>query len=718
MLQVSNIQALLALNSSERAAHPLVYVSGYAQEDDGGAQLVQWKPDSTKTPNGGTVHEPTDADGRPGRWEQLHRGVGDFRTFGVFGPTVPADAALDAMMSDPAIHRIEAHTDLNFTKRHVFHRSNIELDFHNHTVTTAGIELNTRDNPFGAVLCFRGTPAGQTQSVVLSAELKELTDVLEVADASAFQAEDWWIARVEPHAEGRAQRELDYLLRVTEIIDATHIRVGYKLGWPLAAGRQITYTRMHPVQRCHVRNMRFEGVPVPPSISTTTRPFETWDQIGSNPVAYEFAVECDVSGIYATRVFWPVIQRRYCSHYVTERCELINPVERDWGGTGYLTQQLNVLYGHVRDCNTSNSRHLNDFTCAGYCMVENCHADGDEYGPFVTHGQFEHDLVFVGNSGLLSFANSGTTWGNSAKRITVKRHVACRVVAHKWLTDLTLEEVHAVRVEGIVDSGSIWANVDGLQMRGCTAEAMLTLSKGSNRSKRPNVIDGCAFGMVEGAELARCVHTGTTDPGYTPVDDDLTILNSKFYNVERVELGSINRLTLVHTWFIGASAKTGVVRVASRDITMQGGGFDNCGFLLIGAWDKPNRDGTNPERRTDQSIGIEHGATFRGTNGELAFLKSTDPTNRIVWSIGSCTSTAANAETAHFHIEGGSHRLKAVGAVFRGGRYEAANAGFGDSAGQYLLLASCVEEGVNRVSMPDEGSSVQTRMGNLIIEEL
>src|SRR5690606_37992570 len=103
--------------------------------------------------------------------------------------------------------------------------------------------------------------------------------------------------------------------------------------------------------------MKFVGVPVPVN-GKSTRPTPDWDMIGSNPVAYEYAVECDASGIQATKVFWPVVMRRYNTNFVTERCQLMNPEERDWGGTGYLTQQINVLYGHVRDCNTSNARHL------------------------------------------------------------------------------------------------------------------------------------------------------------------------------------------------------------------------------------------------------------------------------------------------------------------------------------------------------------------------
>ena len=76
----------------------------------------------------------------------------------------------------------------------------------------------------------------------------------------------------------------------------------------------------------------------------------------------------------------PVLLRRHNTEYVTERCSLANPIEVVVGGTGYLTQQIHCLYGKVRDCTTSNARHLNDFTGSAYCMVENCHGDGDFHG--------------------------------------------------------------------------------------------------------------------------------------------------------------------------------------------------------------------------------------------------------------------------------------------------------------------------------------------------
>ncbi|GFZ80082.1 hypothetical protein GCM10008018_27040 [Paenibacillus marchantiophytorum] len=695
MIQLSNLEELLACKPHPMDDGQLVYVEGYYEKGDGGCKLVRWMASSNNTDNGGTIHDPRT--GGSGRWETVHRGVGDYRWFGIMDATVNADDAMDAMVNDGSIHLIEAHTDLNFVRRHTYDRSDIELNFGGHTVTTEGVELNTPANPFGAVIFFQGKVSGETQILTLSADLPEQTDTLEVLDSTLFAVDDWWKVRVKNNPAGSAQRELDYLLQITEIIDGSHVRVNYKLGWSLAAGREITFMKMNPVFRSHVRNMNFVGVPVPDNGSTSEKPSENWDQLGSNPIAYEFAVACNVADITATKVFWPVVERRYCTHYVTERCRLTNPEEVIWGGTGYLTQQLNVLYGHVRDCHTSNARHLNDFTCAGYCMVENCHGDGDEHGSFVTHGQYEHDLTFVGNSGLLSFANSGTTWGDSAKRITVTKHVGSRVVAHKRITDLTLEDVHAVYKEGLVDSGTIWANADGLQMRGCTADTMLTLSQSSSRSKRSNLADGCAFGMTKNGEMARL--PGVANAGFGPVSSDFVMLNCHFHNVDGNLVGSIKRLRLTNTWFVGASPEASPIQICSDEVVIHGGGFENSGIELTG---------TN-----NQSITIDGGTSFRGANADKAYLRNRNAAGIMTWILGDCDSAALDADTAHFHIQGGSNKMRAIGSRFSGGKYAVAEGAF--SRDSYMLMTACIEDRVDRSSLPAESHLIKHEAGNIII---
>ncbi len=409
-----------------------------------------------------------------------------FEDYGVRGPETAADHALEQMLADPEIRVVHGYTDLNFTRRHKLYRGHVELDFHGCRVTGAGIEKARHNDPFGAVMHFTGVPTGERQELVLGEPLREQYDIFPVPDADLFPLYSWWQVAVNALA-GREEKEIDKLLMVTERIDATHVRFNYKMGWPLEAGRKLTYTGIRPVEDVVIRNMVFEGNC-------------GGEEPGISPVALEYAVNCNVYGIRARHTYWPVVIRRHNTEFRTADCRLVNPTEVVVGGTGYLTQQIHCLYGAVRDCTVSNARHLNDFTGCAYCMVENCHGDGDFHGAFVTHGQFEHDLTYVGNSGLLSFANSGPTWGSSAKRITVLRHVGCWGLGFAKVSDLTVQDGTFLQTEKYQECGTMLLNADGLQLRGCSARK-LVLTQRSDRSRRPCVVEDCYF--QEGVEVAR-----------------------------------------------------------------------------------------------------------------------------------------------------------------------------------------------------------------------
>lgn len=435
-----------------------------------------YRAESLRAPDDGMVL--TSQPELPGRWELVHQGQGDFRWFGVFDEKTPADTALESMLGDTSISCISAHTPLNFQKRHRIRRSCICLDFLGNTVTAKGIEEAPHNDPFSGILHFTGEAVGEIHTVILTAPLSEQYDIFEVPDTTSFLVGSWW--RVSCNAlVGSEEKEIDKLLMVTEIIDASHVRFNYKMGWRLEAGRTLFYRQIHPVCDVQVQNMSFVGN-------------EGGEAVGAQPVAFEFAVNCNAIGLHARHTYWPVILRRHNTGYRTSQCSLLNPTEVVVGGTGYLTQQIHCLYGSVRDCTTSNARHLNDFTGSAYCQVENCHGDGDFHGAFVTHGQFEHDLTYVGNSGLLSFANSGPTWGSSAKRITVQHHTGCWGLGFAKVTDLTLVDVAMHHTEKYEESGTLLLNADGLQVRGCRADR-LVLTQRSSRSERPCVIENSYF---------------------------------------------------------------------------------------------------------------------------------------------------------------------------------------------------------------------------------
>ncbi|GAA4204184.1 hypothetical protein [Actinocatenispora rupis] len=653
----------------------LALVGGYAKGGDGGGGGYRWSAKSTVDDNGGTVLKPSNG---KGRWLALHDGTVDFRRFGIFGTDRNADAALDAMVHDPAVARIEAHTDLNFAKRHTFARSDIELDFGGNTVHSKGIEPNTHDNPFGAVLYFRGKVAEKGTDFTTTEAIAELSDVFQVADSGAFTVGDWYALEVNL-LNTTWERELQKLVQITELVDKTHVRVNYQNGWAFAAGRTFTWRKVEPVVNASVRNMVFVGV--------------GGDELsGSHPVAYEYAVRCDVSQIHGTATFWPVVMRRWCTHFRTSQCSLTNPPAVDYGGAGYLTQQIYCLYGHVEDCHTSNARHLNDWTASAYCYVTNCHGDGDDQGPFVTHGQYEHDLVYTGCSGLMTFANSGAPWGSSAKRITVRRHVCSWFVARVKVTDLTLEDVKVIGKAGLDGSGMIWVNADGVQMRGCEASDTFIVSQTSNRSARPNVISGCVIPatpttqvIYPGQKANEIVQANVTSPVHFDRCRVVGLSGNAFSGT-----GELRFTDCVVTGPDDADPAT----FAAGAVLVEGGALSNVGISLAGA--------------KDQRLRIGGGATVSGTNTAKALLSRTGGDRTVTWDLGDYASTAPDG-TAHVSVDAGTNRYRAVGARFSGGRIALSDKGFGP--GSYLLHTSNVEAGVDR-SVPADGKSVQTG-GNL-----
>ncbi|MER5276923.1 peptidase C14, partial [Streptomyces sp. NPDC002809] len=506
----------------------------------------------------------------------------------------------------------------------------------------------------------------------LSAAMPDLSDLFEVGDSSKFAVGQWWAVQVDPVAGGGGdERELQKLVEITEIVDAGHIRIGYLNGWELAEGRTLTWTLIEPVRDTHIRNMVFEGA----------GPDE---YTGSHPVSFEYAVGCDVSGIHATGTFWPVIMRRWCTRFRTEDCSLKNPPTVMYGGAGYLTQQIYCLYGRVADCTTSNVRHLNDLTASAYCTVVNCHGDGDDAGgnPFTTHGQYEHDLLFDGNSGLMDIANSGAQWGISAKRITVRRHVCSWFTANTKITDLTLEDITVIARPTFDQAGTLSVNADGAQVRGCTAKTFAVAQR-SARSTRPTTISDCSFELPAGAVLVQ-----------TPVTAPVHFVRCTFEGVDGAILRGAGPVHFTDCTVTGAE-NAAPLSVGSADLRIDGGTYDSTGIELSGV--------------RDQRITVTGGARFTGGNKAGALLGRADGPGKATWDITGLSSAAAGPDTAHIRIADGTNHYAATGSRFTGGTLHLA-----PEALASVLHTTCVEDGTRRSAMPPAGDTVRTD-GNLIL---
>ncbi|MDR6867086.1 hypothetical protein J2Y69_001685 [Microbacterium resistens] len=642
----------------------VIAVAGHTTPGDGGGGLFRCVTRDVPAVDGGRV-----VAGKGGAvWVRLHDGVLDFRDFGVFGPETAADDALDAMVADPTVVRIEAHSDLNFVRRHTFARSGLALDFGGHLMTTDGIEQAPPNDPFSAVLCFRGVVTEDVQEAALGEDVPDLADVLPVADSSFFAVGAWYTVEVNGRS-GRWEREVQRLVQVTGIVDGGHIRIAYKVGWPLGADRTMTWRRIEPVQDVTVSRLRFRGG-------------GSDDRTGSHPLAFEYAVRCDVDRIDGEHTFWPLVMRRWNTHYVTEGCTLSNPISVTLGGAGYLTQQISCLYGYVANCRTSNARHLNDFTASAYCLVENCHGDGDDQGPFVTHGQYEHDLTYVGNSGLMTFANSGAAWGSAAKRITVRGHVCSWFVARVRVTDLTLEDVHVIGKPALEGSGMLWINADGAQLRGCTATGPLIVTQQSDASSRPTVVADSRFSFPAPGDL-------TNDTVTTPV----TLVDTDLAGVGGMRIGGSGAVAF-RGGVLTAGEDAAPVRISAGDVRFDGTTFAGARLRVSGA--------------EPQTLRLS-GARIRGAEGTGGAFLSREGEAELRLEVADSTFAGVGA---HLELGTGRNGVRVIGNRFDGGALVLAPEAFGE--GSTLLHSSNVESGTTRTAMPPEGPSV-VLSGNLVV---
>ena len=664
-------ESVADLARARARAGEVAIVAGYRTPGDAGLLVYVGSEDATIEPNGGTVI----AGKRDTRWLLQHDGTVDFRVFGITGPDVAADDALAALVNDPRVARIRASSDLLFQRRHRFTRSNVEIDFGGHVISTEGIEPNTADNPFGAVMFFTGVSRDVVVEYRLAEPWPELTDAVAVPDASVFPVGTWWAVQCDEVAGGGAdERELQRFVQVTQQIDGTHIRIDYLNGWPLDKGRKLVWRQMDPVAGVRISNMRFLGAG--PFDGPTDGSFpDPRERTGSHPIAFEYAIHCDVADVHASRTWWPVIMRRWNTHFTTERCSVENPPTVFYGGAGYLTQQIYCLYGRVADCTSSNARHLNDLTASAYCIVENCHGDGDDQGgnPFTTHGQYEHDLTFIGNSGLMDIANSGGQWGTAAKRITVRDHVCSWFVAGTKISDLTLENVRVIGRSTFDPQATMTINADGAQVRGCTA-GLLAVGQRSARSSRPTTIEDSTFSLPKDQVLIQ-----------TPVTQPVSFVRCTITGIDGAKARGAGVVEFVDCRLSGPAAGAPFELGASR-VTVRGGTVRDVVLTATAV--------------RDQTIALD-GVELSTERGDGALVTRVAGDGVVTWRLSGVTSTMEKG-AAHVDISRGVNHARITDSQFVGGRLRLVE-GFAEPS--TLLYGDVVERGVE-AERPEPGDRV------------
>jgi hypothetical protein len=637
MIVVPTVAGLVAVPTWQLGPETLATAIGYHEPGDGGGGTYRWDPQSALVHNDGTVLAPRGV-GDLGRWLAMHDGEIDIRRFGIVDDGQPADDALDHVVNDPSVHDVRVRTRLLLERRHTFTRSHVVIDFGGNLVTAARVPPT--NDPSAAVLCFRGSvDESEARPHVLRTAVPDGGDVIDVETTAPYQLGQWWIVRnqlaswddAEP---GFLQRDLDRLVQITEVVGDHAVRVGTRVGWPIAAGRTLTWIPATPVRDVTIRNLEFTVEPAP------SRP----EGQGVGALAFEVAVGCVVERVAASRTYWSLVYRHYNDGFRTSECDLTNPVAVDEGGAGYLADHRNCTAGVVETCHASNSRHLVNFTASAFCSVRGCFADGDDRGAFVTHGQYEHDIEISASTGLVVLAGSGAPWGGFAKRMTVREHRCSELVARTRVVDLTLDNVHAFGGGTNGNPGWIRVNADGLQMRGCVAEAGLSLFGSSHLSARPTVVAATS-----------AVLTDPAVPVIAPeVVGDIHFDDVVLVAVDGHSLSGSGGLALTRCTIRGRDESAAPLTIRHRHITLDGGVVENSGVQLVG-----------PTRQELVAIG---GVEFSGGNGLRATLSRREDAGASAWTVASCSFSTDDPEHHHLIVDGGSDSARIVGAMFRGGR--------------------------------------------------
>lgn len=119
-------------------------------------------------------------------------GTAYFSDYGIEDDTQPADEALEKMIQNPKVTKIVSTSNLWFKERHTITRNNLEIDFGNYTVKNGEMADAANNDPFAAVLIFKGDNQGEKQQVTLKEGMKLYQEIFEVADSSEFELYDYY----------------------------------------------------------------------------------------------------------------------------------------------------------------------------------------------------------------------------------------------------------------------------------------------------------------------------------------------------------------------------------------------------------------------------------------------------------------------------------------------------------------------------------------------
>lgn len=127
------------------------------------------------------------------------------------------------------------------------------------------------------------------------------------------------------------------------------------------------------------------------------------------------------------------------------------------GGRGYGVQLENVIYGKVNNVYGNYVRHCVDFSGCYFSEMKNVRGNYTFGSSFMTHGCYDHDLLFENCYGSMSLG-AGLAYGKCSINVTVKNSIISQL-GHSYAYGLKIEDSKVLIVSSDFSSETeLWQN--------------------------------------------------------------------------------------------------------------------------------------------------------------------------------------------------------------------------------------------------------------------
>lgn len=662
--------------------------SYYSDIESGGDRFFRSVDPAGKVDNGGTMIVTNG--GAVWQAEEIH----DI-TLEDFGARSGVDAtdALRRAVNSPAMRITSKLSEIILTDNSVFTRSNISIDMPDTLVLWDAAAGHTPDrtgssNPtnyrFPGIIAFRGSLGEIIDTRTLTGNIFKGDTTYQCNNNALFNLREWVIMQSDV-GSGTIGRELSVMAQVLGSGGAgNQLRVDYKTGWNLPTGRTLTYRRVTPLENIKVH---FKGVKWNQELTVESGTGDEWtSEQACALLSLEYVVDTDICLGDGMDHPYPMVVTSYVTRVRVHDTRTLLPRVP---GSDHVVQFNGAYRCTAERLINISGRHTVDFTGASYCSVEHCGETGSRNGAFTTHGVFEHNLRFDHCYGLLSFANSGVYYGESADMITATHHFGDFLIASAKVTNLTVK--HAIFTKGAR------INNDAATLIDVTVGANDSGDDKGLRFVQSSTVYGRGAKIIGGDVIFNTqASTALPDSLSQPVTfDNVYVRNFNNTYIGGAE-ANFNNCDL-----IGSSASLENLIRAVR-FNLLGGRMSGTGFNI----DAPVEQFIKVHDATLQGAGASGANTYFNTNkdtaGDLAVTLSFK--NNIV-------TPATGTKAFRLNNAVGVVRLNSTGNTFQGGSIE-----FQTSlpTGSWIYHTGNVERGVTRVNDPTNTSAVVTT-GNMIL---